>query len=173
MKVITIVLILGLALYFFIKRKNKPERYILRQGKATKTDAVFKAWTSGNLKKMLNVLNVKTNPIDRHYLLQGIVNETYKLRQQGKMKEKCKEISLLHLTEFSELQEPLKKENDGWLPRVTTFQHYSTILSDEGNYEKAIKICKEAIAYGLHDNTKSGFEGRIKRIERKLERTTS
>ncbi len=83
MKVITIVLILGLALYFFIKRKNKPERYILRQGKATKTDAVFKAWTSGNLKKMLNVLNVKTNPIDRHYLLQGIVNETYKLRQQG------------------------------------------------------------------------------------------
>ena len=61
----------------------------------------------------------------------------------------------------------LKEDMGGTLPRVTTFQHYATVLTEDGEYEKAISICEKALEYGLHDNTKSGFEGRIERIKKK------
>jgi hypothetical protein len=58
----------------------------------------------------------------------------------------------------------------GISPRVTTFQHYATILTEDEEYEKAISICEKAIEYGLLDNTASGFEGRIARIRKKAEK---
>ena len=38
------------------------------------------------------------------------------------------------------------------------------------NYDLAIQICSEAIKKGLKDGTKSGFEGRMKRLERERQR---
>lgn len=42
-----------------------------------------------------------------------------------------------------------------------------------GKYERAMAICVEAIERGLRDGTKSGFEGRLKRLEKELERLRS
>jgi hypothetical protein len=54
--------------------------YIRRLGRSVKADDVFFAWTSGDLRRMLAVLHLKTNPIDRHFVLMGIVSLTYKGR---------------------------------------------------------------------------------------------
>jgi hypothetical protein len=39
-----------------------------------------------------------------------------------------------------------------------------------GRYDLAIKVCSEAIAKGLKDGTKSGFEGRLRRLERESQK---
>jgi hypothetical protein len=116
---------------------------------------------------MLNDLSKQSNPIDRHFLLQNIVGETYKRRKDIEMRKICKKIGVKHLSEFKDLAPFLKKEFDGTLPRITTFQYLSTLFTEDGDYDQAIKICKMAISYGLKDGTKGGFDGRIKKIEKK------
>jgi hypothetical protein len=151
------------------KKKDKHESvsYTSRLGKTVKVDEVFHAWTSGDLNKMLEVVNLKTNPIDRHFLLQNIVNESYKLRKEKYYRDICIKHSEIHLAEFPNIVPYLKEDMDGELPRVTTFQHYATLLTEDKEYNRAIFVCKEALKYGLSDNTKSGFEGRIERIHKK------
>ena len=137
------------------------EKYVMRQGKMEKADEAFEAWTSGNMEQMTNALQKKTNPIDRHFLLMIIVDEAYKNRADCDMAKLCEEIAEKHLDEFKKIAPALKEEMDGILPRVTTFQKYATLLTEKGDYERAIEVCEEAMSYGLHDGTKTGFEGAI------------
>ena len=140
--------------------------YTTRLGKTVPVDDAFRAWTSGDLDAMLKALHVKTNLIDRHFLLMGIVDATYKKRSDEKMGSLCASVAQIHLSEFSAIAPALKEDIGGFLPRVTTFQLYATLLSEQGEFEEAITVCKSAIAYGLHDNTQSGFEERIELIKK-------
>jgi len=151
-------------------KEQEAKTFTLRQGKSVPVDDAFRAWTSGDLTLMLKAVSTKTNLIDRHFLLQSIVNATYKLRQEDKYRKLCVEYAQKHLGEFPDIAPALKEDMDGTLPRITTFQHYSTILTEDGEYDRAISICEKAIEYGLHDKTQSGFEGRISRIKKKAEK---
>jgi hypothetical protein len=70
-----------------------------------------------------------------------------------------------HIAEFGKIAPALEKEM-GFLPRVITFQHYATLLTEDGKYDDAIDICNTALKFGLDDGTKSGFQGRIERIKK-------
>ncbi|MBG13797.1 MAG: hypothetical protein CL553_11855 [Alcanivorax sp.] len=142
--------------------------YVTRQGQSMEADNVFHAWTSGSLRKMIDALESKTNLIDRHFLLMGIVDQTYKNRSDTENAALLQRVAEMHLAEFSTIKPALEKEMDGVLPRVTTFQKYATFLTEKGEYEKAIEVCEQAIAHRLHDGTKSGFEGRVQRIKKKM-----
>lgn len=152
------------------QQKVEPTSFILRQGKYVPVDDAFSAWTSGDINEMLEAESTKTNPVDRHYLLQSIVGEAYKLRKDEKYKQLCIEYADKYLREIPSIVHVLKDEEDGLLPRVSTFQHYATVLAENGEYEKAIDVCEQAIRYGLHDNTKSGYKGRITRIKKMAEK---
>ena len=138
--------------------------YLLRDGKSVRADAVFHAWTSGDLVQMLSVFEIQTNPIDRHHLLQGIVKATYSRRSEPEMRRICSEVAERHLAEIRRIL-PVLVRDLGVVPRVTTFQHYSTLLEEDGRFEEAISVCRMALELGLKDGTKSGFEGRIGRIQ--------
>jgi len=145
---------------------NVGESFILRFGKLVPTDEVFNAWTSGDLDRMLRALDLQTNPIDRHYLLLGIVKETYRRRSEPAMASECARVAEMHLAEFQALGQALKSDGDGTLPRVPTFQHYATLLTEQGDFERAVWVCELAKDYGLEDGTKAGFDGRIARIRK-------
>ncbi len=150
------------------KTNPEPESYTTRLGKSIPIDDAFRAWTSGNIEDMIKASNTKTNPIDRHFLLQSIVSESYKLRKDEKYRSICVEFAKKHIAEFPQIAPVLKEEMDGILPRISTFQDYATILTENGEFEKAVSVCNMALSYGLHDGTKSGYEGRIKRITDKM-----
>ncbi|MEQ8192516.1 MAG: hypothetical protein ABRQ39_31415, partial [Candidatus Eremiobacterota bacterium] len=137
----------------------------------TTQNDVLLARTSGDINLMLKVANVKASPIDRHFLLQNIVKIAYKLRKDQKYRDICIEYAEKHLQEFPSIAKDLKwKIGYGTLPRVSTFQHYATLLTENKEYEKAIAICEKAIKYGLEDGTKAGYEGRIARIKKAMEK---
>jgi hypothetical protein len=148
--------------------KQEPTTFVTRLGKSLPIDDAFRAWTSGNLEEMLKAANTQTNPIDRHALLQSIVTESYKLRKDEKYRKICTEFSEKHLQEFPSLAPALKEDMGGTLPRISTFQYYATLLTENGDFEKAIDVCKKAITFGLKDGTQSGYEGRMKRILDKI-----
>ena len=148
--------------------KQESNTFNIRQGKSVPIDDAFRAWTSGNLDEMLKAVSIKTNPIDRHFLLQSIITEAYKYKNEEKYRNICIEYAEKHLQEFPSLITDLKEDMGGTLPRITTFQYYATILTEDGEYEKAIDVCQKAISFGLHDGTQSGYEGRITRIKKKI-----
>ncbi|MBQ25085.1 hypothetical protein [Alcanivorax sp.] len=150
------------------KSVSESKTYVTRQGQSVEADDVFHAWTSGSLSKMVDALESKTNLIDRHFLLMGIVDQAYKNRSVNENAALLQSVSEMHIAEFPTIKPALEKEMDGILPRVTTFQKYATFLTEKAEYEKAIEVCEQAIAHGLHDGTKSGFEGRIERIKKKM-----
>lgn len=121
-----------------------------------------------DLNDLIKSSELKKTPVDRHFLLLTIVEETYKLRKEEKYKNLCIKFSEKHLDEFPSISKELKDEFDGSLPRVPTYQYYATLLTEIGEFEKAISVCQKAITFGLDDGTKGGYEGRIERITKKM-----
>lgn len=146
----------------------KPMGQSFRSGPVTRSaaDPVLQAWTSGDLDMMLKALPLQTSVIDRHFLLMGIVTQTYKRRSEVDMAAKCAEVAELHLSEIAEILPGLTSFL-GVVPPVGTFQHYATLLTERGDFDRAVAVCETAMAHGLHDGTKSDYPGRIKRIRKK------
>jgi hypothetical protein len=144
-------------------------------GKNIPADSVFRAWTSGDLSKMVRELETDTNPIERHFLLLNIEELAYKERKTDPEKrELFRHVAETHIAEFPVLARALRKDmkssgGEG-LPSVPTFKKYATVLTEDGEYEKAISVCKKAISHGLRDGTKAGWEGRMERIRKKMEK---
>ena len=151
---------------------ERGSNYMLRGSQFLETDQAFEAWTTQDIDKMKQALHPETNPVDRHFLLMGIVDQTYKDRKNNEdARSFCAEISEKHIEEFSSLKPVLVESLGGILPRVPTFQKYATLLTEQGNFSRAIEVCELAISHGLHDGTKAGFEGRIARIRKEAKAT--
>ena len=127
---------------------------------------VFEAWTSGDLEKMLLACKLKAEPIDRHFLLLGIVEKLYKLSHASPEKTKlCMAYSALHIKEFPSFIPALLEDGFEDLPSVPTFKKYGSLLESAGRYDDAMRVYKLALNYGIPDNTKHGFKGRIEHAE--------
>ena len=145
-----------------------PEKWVVRGGVSQRADQAFDAWTSGDLQTMIAALDKSTNPVDRHFLLLGICRETYRERKNPEKRALFLKIATLHVQEFASLVGPLRADFGGELPRVPTFQFLATVLTEDGRFEEAVRVCELALEHDLHDGTQSGFEGRISRIKRRL-----
>jgi hypothetical protein len=52
---------------------------------------------------------------------------------------------------------------------IPVFKMLAIMLEEDGAYDQAVAVCRTALDNGLEDGTKTGFEGRIKRILKKKE----
>jgi hypothetical protein len=132
------------------------------------------AYEAGDLVKLLRYTHRPARPLDRHYLLLFIVRLTYKHRTDPEMRALCRRYSEMHLDEFPMMAAHLRGTVGGFMPAVPTFRNYATVLTEDGEYEKAIEVCRLAIKYKIDevisDGTQSGYAGRIARITKKMER---
>lgn len=140
--------------------------FISRNGKNLPADEVFHAWTSRELQRMLAARRIQTHPIDRHFLLMGIVAQAYARRSEGEMRELCLETARQHIAEFGAIAPVLADDMGGSLPRVSTFAQLSTVLFEDGLFDEAVSVCEKALSFGLHDGTKGDFPARIARIRK-------
>jgi hypothetical protein len=148
------------------QRQSRATSYVLRDGRFIEADQAFHAWTSGDLEKMTQALSAPTNPVDRHFLLQTIVELAYKQRVAPKMRQLCREVGEMHLREFTAVGPHLLEEMGGVMPRVTTFPRLAAVLAEDGDFERAIEVCQIAASWGLRDGTVGGYTGRIKRLQK-------
>lgn len=140
---------------------------VSRMGRFVNADEVFEAWTSGDLRRMLAARSVRTNPIDRHFLLQGIVKESYKQRADLEMRRVCIETGVMHLAEFDSIAPALQTDMGGSLPRVPSFAWLATVMAEEGQIDEAVRVCERAARFGAHDGTQGGYLARGERLQKK------
>ncbi|MFQ5503114.1 MAG: hypothetical protein ACE5EQ_12595 [Phycisphaerae bacterium] len=137
---------------------------------------IWEALGSGDLDMMIRALDIPGFTPERHFILSSIVSVTYGMRDEdSEMRALCETIAGKHIREFPRLARSLRasRRANGQtpeLPHVSTFQYLATLLTEKGEYHKAIEICELAISYGLNDGTKSGFQGRIQRIRQMRDR---
>ncbi len=145
-------------------------KMIMREGRSVPADEVFEAHISGDIQRMVSALLLKTNPLDRHFLLMNLFQQAYKLRKVAPtMRDLARQVGLQHVQEFRVLRAPLVRDL-GLVPRVPTFQNLPTLLAENGEYDLAIDVCEKAIGFGLSDGTKGDFTARIVRLNKQATR---
>lgn len=172
------------------QRKNTSKRKHTVRTSTSKTN-VFSILNEIEKHKYINDVKTKElydkaykqtsgNLIDRHFYYNNAIDYYYGLRHQDKNAiEKCIqyckediEIAPKVLKLMSKDRTFMHYNEEGKLefipPRFPSFQRLAIIYENQEKYEEAIELCKLAIKLNLRDGTKTGFEGRIKRLERKL-----
>jgi len=114
---------------------------------------VFDAHTSEDLAFMLSVINEPALPRDRHFLLQGIVRLAYKRRDDPVMRETCRRIARRHIAELPKFVRSLKRLCGGDMPAVSTFEDLAMILSEDGEYDEAIRLAQMAVNFDVFDES--------------------
>jgi len=121
-------------------------------------------------KLLLEALTAKDDhPIYRHLTYNALIKLYYGLREKKKDAVEncvfyCKE-DIKHLQKRDVLR--VFKEEWGVLPECPSFTRLAIIYEKNGEYEKAIEICRIALELGIEESTKSGFSGRIKKLKKK------
>jgi len=148
-------------------KKDGVKRYHSRGGTTVECDERYDASQSGDFNRMLGQLYKKGDPVDTHFIYLHLIDQAYSGRKDPKMRALFKKLSIEHIEKFASIRGPLTKEI-GILPHVPTFQYLATVYTEDGEYEKAIEVCEKAIAFGMDDGTKSGYQGRIERVKKKM-----
>lgn len=111
-----------------------------------------------------------TSSIDKHFYLQAVADYYYKrIGTKNNAMDKAIEYCHRDVELFPVYRTPLKK-NIGELPRIMTFQRLVMLYEKQEKYIEAIEICKKAIKYNLSDSTKTGYNGRMERLQKKLQK---
>ena len=125
---------------------------------------------------------------DIHFEYLNLVNLMYSRRKEPEARDLFKKLALAHIEQFGSIRRALLRDfkifevepghyqcKDGRpsnFVHVPTFEYLATVYTEDGEYEKAIEVCEKAIAFGLHDWTKSDYAGRIERIKKKAQKKT-
>lgn len=120
------------------------------------------------LAEKVAALDIETDPLDRHFLYEAIVSESFRLRHDDhKMRQLCERISQQHLDEFPHIAPRLRREiGYGKMPPVFTFQAMGVLMTEWGAYQKAVDIYEMALRYGIDDETPGGFRRKITALHR-------
>ena len=115
-------------------------------------------------------LATESDPWQRHLIYLHEIENAYRNRRIS-MDDRIKAIDLStrYIAEFSSLKSSVF-ENIQENPRIIpVFKMLAIMYEEEEVFDQAIDICKTALAHGIEDGTKTGFEGRIERLMKKQE----
>jgi len=126
-------------------------------------------------RKLLEAAEARAqNVVDLHFVYNAWIDFEYRQRDDPEHLQLC----IFHCIADIEMYPEFKKEyskihpnyatDDGFNIRIPAFQRLAIIYEKQGEFQKAIEVCKLALSYGLDDGTKGGFEGRIAKLVTKM-----
>ena len=120
----------------------------------------------GDLAALVAILERERHPIERECFYVGTINMAYRDHPQV-----ATAIGRLYIEEYYQTPEPFgpgRPPNGDILKRLVLLFDPFQYEGDEyynGNRELAIWVCKFALAFGVSDGTKKGFQGRLQDLE--------
>ena len=132
-------------------------------------DQVEEAVISGNAEYMIQTLEKTDDPILRNMLLGQIVAEYYRQRSDADSKAEFYRYAQMHVEEIPGVLDALEANGQERPDSIETMKMIAIAMEQDGRLDEAVEICEKALSFGLQNGTKTGFEGRISRINRKRE----
>ena len=130
-------------------------------------------WANANLTKALEQYHAASNPEETYTSVTATISECYKQRKSQQYLIYGYSLAERFNESFQHYLSYRSENNITTALKGTAFMQLATLAQDNGNFDHAIDICRTAIANDLSDGTVTGFEGRIKRIEKAKEKATS
>ncbi len=150
--------------YFYLKgrKKNEPEQ-------AQKEKINESGTGSQGPEGIFQSLEKVSDPWERHMIYVRCLDITYKKRAGDQtMHDLAKHWAIEYIKEFPKLK-AVVFEHLGDAPKlVSVFKQLAILFEEDREFEKALDVCKNAIENGLDDGTKTGYEGRVERLNKKL-----
>jgi hypothetical protein len=116
---------------------------------------------------MIKFIDVDADPEDRHHLLQAICNIAYGQRDTPAMRKILTQCAQIYIDEVEQLMPAVKQMQDSPFPNIAIFKQIAISLEEEDRLDQALSICDMAQTLDLDDGTKTGYAGRVSRLERK------
>lgn len=150
--------------YFYLKGRRKIEPKQEVKEKANESSEA-----SQNPEVIFQGLDVIADPWERHVIYTDCLDIAYKKRgDDHQMRGSAKNWAMDYIKEFPELKTAVFEHFGENSRLVSVFKQLTILFEEDREYEKALDICRKAMDYGLEDGTKTGYEGRMERLNRKL-----
>lgn len=130
-------------------------------------------WANLNLTKALEQRQAASNAEQTYDALVAAISECYKQRKSQQYLIYGYSLADNFVESFEQYLAYRAENNIDTILKGTVFMQLATLAQDNGNFEYAITLCNRAIANDLSDGTVTGFEGRIKRIEKAKQKAAS
>ncbi len=128
---------------------------------------VREALASGDLQAMDRLLDDICDPVLRNLLLNRLVTGYYRLRPDPRYRAALYRVADLQMEEAPSILEGIEEMGRPRPAGIAAFKSMAIALDEDGRQETAIAVCELALSLGLRDGTKTGFEGRIARLEKR------
>ena len=136
-----------------------------------KTEYAIKDKNFELAQKLLDkALEYNKDPESLHFIYNNLIKLYYKQRDDEKFLNKCIEICKKDIELYEDKLIKMDTDVINEDTKIPSFQRLAIIYENKGEYKKAIDICKKAIKYNLRDTSKAGFEGRLERLEKNLDK---
>lgn len=163
------VLIIGLL--FWCSRKSGPVKRkpaaVPRPSQKRDGEQIAEVASSDDPKKMTALLERVSDPVDRHQLLTALVQHFYRRRSEAPARKQLYDHGNAYMSEFEKMAPALNiSAKDGQI-QAPVLKCLAIALEEDQRFEESIQICRLALAWDLDDGTKTGYAGRIRRLEKK------
>ncbi|MFH0729536.1 MAG: hypothetical protein V2B19_24750 [Pseudomonadota bacterium] len=165
------IVVLGLGVLAWSVRKivSTQARSILSE-KPQVTEVVgTKAAHAPGITEMLTELKRLRHPVARHRIYVQLLETAYRDRRNAVSRRLLLKQGDLYLSELESMLPALRAEL-GPEPEILPLKWMATTLEEDGRFEEALSICRQAEGWMLSDGTKTGFAGRRRRIDRNRQR---
>jgi hypothetical protein len=154
---------------FYLMARGRPRRKtkVTPAKTITEQHRVKAALASEDIGAMESALEETKDPILRNQLLGQINIHYYRLRSDPESRKIFYSFASMHIEEASAVLDALSETGEERPDRYDSFRMLAIAMGEDERYDDAVDICKKALALGLENGTKTGFEGRISRLERK------
>jgi tetratricopeptide (TPR) repeat protein len=146
--------------------KNQPTD---RKGTARAEEAL----DSDDLEKMIDALEQTDRPAYRHRLLVRIAQSAYTERTDPKIRKLLFLYARMHVKEYPHYGKSVTEDRQAGGASPPTFKMLAIALEEEGRFDEAIAVSRKALQMNIDDGTKTGFAGRIVRLEKKRDRVAA
>jgi hypothetical protein len=167
-------IILGVGLFVRFLRhlfpapvQRKPLKKSLDAGTVSIPPAI--ATDEIGLDSLLNKLTHQRQPLERFTIYTELLKEAYRGRKKPASRQLLMEQGKYLFAELENMLPALRAEM-GPEPEVLPIKWIAIALEEDGRYEDAMSICHQALGWKLQDGTKTGFAGRIARLDRKRQK---
>ena len=158
---------IGGLFYLMSKGRHRRKTKVTPAKTITEQHRVKAALASEDIEAMESALEETKGPILRNQLLEQISIHYYRLRSDPESRKVFYSFASVHIEEASAVLDALSETEEERPDRYDSFRMLAIAMGEDERYDDAVDICKKAIALGLKNGTKTGFEGRISRLERK------
>ena len=175
------IIVLGVCYFVFRFLKRKKQTSSLDLDKLTGTLAskrqqaskwsdsraeVTTAAQKGDLASIQSIIEGAGSVEETDELFKIAIGQTYYKRSDEKFADVCETIGLAYMDFFAENFQFLSRRK-GYSLHNLGFKYLAIILAEREKFEQAASVCQKAISFNLTDKTKTGYEGRLQRINKR------